>query len=491
MKRGGIPPLFPHFNPLDGSFLEHKQFCSLIPHLFRDIIVIAHLERDRGLIMKEKIIETLKAKLNRRIWDSWFSTFEVKEIGENCVVFQVGNLFIKDWLEMKYGNLIARTLKEVFNRSIDFKIEYAPLQDQPMEDESEPLVRKRPLVLTPLNPIFTFENFVTGPSNMFAYSACLEAAKNPGKYNPLFIYGDVGLGKTHLLQAIGHYLFKHKPELRVVYLTSERFLNELIEAIQRGTTQEFRERYRSKIDVMLLDDVQFLIGKNGIQTELFHTFNELYNAGKQIVICSDRDPQMLDGFQDRLISRFQMGVVVKIEKPDIETCFKIAQKMVMFENGDLPEEVLLLIAEHFNDNLRRLRGAIVKLLMHKQIYNEEIDLSRAKQILSIEPVKPKCKSVETRLFDILCELFNVTPEELKGSCKKDSAIVARQLGMYVAKNYMNLSLRKIAEMFNRSHPTVSNTIQKFEISLRTNKSLESMLNKVKELFREKTAGQLL
>lgn len=441
--------------------------------------------------MKEKIIEALKTKLNRRIWDSWFSTFEVKEIGEDRVVFQVGNLFIKDWLEMKYGNLIARTLKEVFNRPIEFKIEYAPLQDQPMEDENEPLVRKRPLVLTPLNPIFTFENFVTGPSNMFAYSACLEAAKNPGKYNPLFIYGGVGLGKTHLLQAIGHYLFKHQPELRVVYLTSERFLNELIEAIQRGTTQEFRERYRSKIDVLLLDDVQFLIGKNGIQTELFHTFNELHNMGKQIVICSDRDPQMLDGFQDRLISRFQMGVVVKIEKPDIETCFKIAQKMVKFENGDLPEEVLFLVAEHFNDNLRRLKGAIVKLLMHKQIYNEEIDLPKARQILSIEPITPKCRSAEARLFDVLKELFNVTPDELKGNSRKDSVIIARQLGMYVAKNYLNLSLRKIAEIFNRSHPTVSSAIQKFEISLRTNKSLESLLNKVVKLFREKTAGQML
>jgi chromosomal replication initiator protein len=440
--------------------------------------------------MKEKIIEALKAKLNRRVWDSWFSTFDVKEIGENLVIFEVGNLFIKDWLEMKYGNLIARTLREVFNRPIEFKIEHAPLQNQPEEDEREPLVRKRPLVLTPLNPIFTFENFVVGPSNMFAYSACLEAAKFPGKYNPLFVYGGVGLGKTHLLQAIGHYLFKHQPEMRVVYLTSERFLNELIEAIQRGTAQEFRERYRTKIDVLLLDDVQFLIGKNGIQTELFHTFNELYNAGKQIVICSDRDPQMLDGFQDRLISRFQMGVVVKIERPDVETCFKIAQKMVKLEGAELSKDVLMLVAEKFNDNMRRLKGAIVKLLMHKQIYNEDIDLAKATQILSVEP-SSKCATVEERLFAVLCEFFKVVPEELRGNSRKSNVLIARQMGMYVAKNHLGLSLRKVAEMFNKSHPTVSNAIQRFELNVKNNKSLEAMLNKVLEQFREKTANQTL
>lgn len=440
--------------------------------------------------MKEKIVEALKAKLNRRTWDSWFSTFDVKEIGENLVVFEVGNLFIKDWLEMKYGSLIARTLKEVFNRPMEFRIEHASLQNQPEEDEREPLVRKRPLVLTPLNPIFTFENFVVGPGNMFAYSACLEVAKHPGKYNPLFLYGGVGLGKTHLLQAIGHYLFKHQPEMRVVYLTSERFLNELIEAIQRGTAQEFRERYRTKIDVLLLDDVQFLIGKNGIQTELFHTFNELHNAGKQIVICSDRDPQMLDGFQDRLISRFQMGVVVKIEKPDVETCFKIAQKMVKLEGGDLPDDVLMLIAEKFNDNMRRLKGAIAKLLMHKQIYNEDINVSKARQILSIEPETVK-KPIEEELFEVLCTIFNVTQEELKGNSRKSNVLIARQLGMYVAKNYLGLSLRKIAETFNKSHPTVSNAIERFALNLKNNKSLESALNKVLEHFRGKTANQLM
>lgn len=284
--------------------------------------------------MREKIIESLKSKLNRRVWESWFGTFDVKEIGADYVVFQVGNLFIRDWLEKKYGALISKTLRELFGKQMNFQIDYAPAQSQEESEQDEPLVKKRPLVLTPLNPILTFENFVVGPSNMFAYSTSIEVAKNPGKYNPLFLHGGVGLGKTHLVQAIGHYLFKNEPDLRVIYLTSERFLNELVDSIKKNKVQEFRERFRNKVDVLLLDDVQFLIGKSGIQTELFHTFNELYNAGKQIVVCSDRDPQQLEKFQDRLVSRFQMGVVAKIDKPDEETCFKIANRMVQLEGED-------------------------------------------------------------------------------------------------------------------------------------------------------------
>jgi len=199
---------------------------------------------------------------------------------------------------------------------------------------------------------------------------------------------------------------------------------------------------------------------------------------------------MLDGFQDRLISRFQMGVVVKIERPDVETCFKIAQKMVKLEGAELPKDVLMLVAEKFNDNMRRLKGAIVKLLMHKQIYNEDIDLAKATQILSVEP-SSKCATVEERLFAVLCEFFKVVPEELRGNSRKSNVLIARQMGMYVAKNHLGLSLRKVAEMFNKSHPTVSNAIQRFELNVKNNKSLEAMLNKVLEQFREKTANQTL
>ncbi|MEJ5230075.1 MAG: chromosomal replication initiator protein DnaA [Pseudothermotoga sp.] len=412
--------------------------------------------------MREKIIESLKSKLNRRVWESWFGTFDVKEIKTDHVVFQVGNLFIRDWLEKKYGTLISKTLKEVFERQMTFQIDYTPTQPQEESDENEPLVRKRPLVLTPLNPILTFENFIVGPNNMFAYSTSLEIAKSPGKYNPFFLYGGVGLGKTHLVQAIGHYLFRNQPDLRVIYLTSERFLNELVDSIKKNQVQEFRERFRNKIDVLLLDDVQFLIGKSGIQTELFHTFNELYNAGKQVVVCSDRDPQQLEKFQDRLVSRFQMGVVAKIEKPDAETCFKIASKMVQLEGARLQEDVLRLVANNFSDNLRRLRGALVKLIMYQQISNENVDVQKATELLSIATTQTKKELPQQKLIMALCKVFGVTPEEIVGKSKKQVVLNARQVGMFVAKNHFGLSLRQVAELFNRSHPTVSHTLQKVE-----------------------------
>ncbi|AEH50109.1 chromosomal replication initiator protein DnaA [Pseudothermotoga thermarum] len=440
--------------------------------------------------MKEKIIEALKAKLNRRVWESWFSTFDVKDIQDNVVVFQVGNLFIKDWLEKKYGQLIAKTLREVFDKPVEYRIEYTSIQ-QDIDDNDEPVVKKRPLILTPLNPILTFENFVVGPNNMFAYSACLEVAKNPGKYNPLFLYGGVGLGKTHLIQAIGHYLFKYQPDLRVIYLTSERFLNELVDSIKKGKVQEFREKFRTKIDVLLLDDIQFLTGKMGIQMELFHTFNDLYNAGKQIVICSDRDPSDLNGFQDRLISRFQMGVVAKLEKPDEETSFKIARKMVEIEGGQLDEEVLRLVARYFSDNLRRLRGSIVKLLMHQQITGEQVNCETAKQLLDINPVGRNL-NLSDKLIYALCEEFSVSPQELLGNSRRKDIIIARQIGIYVAKNVLGLSLRQVAELFNKSHPTVSHAIEKVKELLESqNQEIKSKVEKISKMISVKAYGQIV
>ncbi|HEY8543362.1 MAG TPA: chromosomal replication initiator protein DnaA [Pseudothermotoga sp.] len=440
--------------------------------------------------MREKIIESLKSKLNRRVWESWFGTFDVKEIDTDHVVFQVGNLFIRDWLEKKYGSLISKTLREVFGKHVSFQIDYAPTQSQEESKQDEPLVKKRPLVLTPLNPILTFENFVVGPNNMFAYSTSLEVAKNPGKYNPLFLYGGVGLGKTHLVQAIGHYLFKNEPDLRVIYLTSERFLNELVDSIKKNKVQEFRERFRNKIDILLLDDVQFLIGKSGIQTELFHTFNELYNSGKQIVVCSDRDPQQLEKFQDRLISRFQMGVVAKIEKPDEETCFKIANKMVQLEGAQLKEDVLRLVANHFSDNLRRLRGALIKLIMYQQISNEIVDVQKATELLSVASLQAKKTLPEEKLIDALCKIFGVTQQEVLGKGRKQTVTNARQIGMFIAKNHFGLSLRQVAELFNRSHPTVSHTIQKVEeLVVSGNIAVKNQIDQVIKYLTDKVSNQ--
>lgn len=429
--------------------------------------------------MKERILQEIKARVNRKSWELWFSSFDVKSIEGSKVVFSVGNLFIKEWLEKKYYSVLSKAVKVVLGNDATFEITYEAFE--PHSSYSEPLVKKRAVLLTPLNSDYTFENFVVGPGNSFAYHAALEVAKHPGKYNPLFIYGGVGLGKTHLLQSIGNYVVQNEPDLRVMYITSEKFLNDLVDSMKEGKLNEFREKYRRKVDILLIDDVQFLIGKTGVQTELFHTFNELHDSGKQIVICSDREPQKLSEFQDRLVSRFQMGLVAKLEPPDEETRKSIAKKMLEIEHGELPEEVLNFVAENVDDNLRRLRGAIIKLLVYKETTGKEVDLREAILLLKdfIKPNRVKAMDPIDELIEIVAKITGVSREEILSNNRNVKALTARRIGMYVAKNHLNSSLRTIAEKFNRSHPVVLDSVKRVKDSLlKGNKQLKSLIDEV-------------
>jgi len=426
--------------------------------------------------MKEKILEILKSKVSRKNWKLWFNSFDVKEVGEDKIVFKVGNLFIKEWLERKYGSIIKRVIREAFGKEIPYEIVYESVE---RVHSSEPLIRKRPLVITPLNPHYTFENFVEGPGNTFAYRVSLEVAKNPGRYNPLFIYGGVGLGKTHLLQAIGNYLFVNEPDLKIMYLTSEKFLNELINAMKSDEMNEFREKHRKKVDVFLLDDVQFLMGKSGIQLELFHTFNELYDSGKQIVICSDRTPEELADFQERLVSRFQMGIVVRIDPPDEHTRINIARKMVEMEDGDLDKEVIDFVALSIPDNLRRMKGAIIKLLAYQDMTGEKVSIQKAKELLG--DILTRGNSIDSfdKLLNALSKTFGIPKAEILGNSRKQEVVLARQVGMLVSKKYLKMSIRTIAERFNRSHPSVLTTIKKLEDAIsKGNKTLKSHVDSI-------------
>jgi len=426
--------------------------------------------------MRERILEILKSKVSRKNWELWFNSFDVKEVGDKKIIFKVGNLFIKEWLKKKYGSIIKRVIREVFGKEIPYEIVYESVEKV---HSSEPLIKKKPLVITPLNPHYTFENFIEGPGNTFAYRVSLEVAKKPGRYNPLFIYGGVGLGKTHLLQAIGNYIFINEPDLKVMYLTSEKFLNELINSMKNNEMDEFREKYRKKVDVFLLDDIQFLMGKSGIQLELFHTFNELYDLGKQIVICSDRTPEELADFQERLVSRFQMGIVVKIDPPDENTRINIARKMVEMENGDLDEEIIDFVASNIPDNLRRMKGAIIKLLAYQDMTGEKISLQKAKELLGdILTVRNAVDSFE-KLLNILSKIFSIPKTEILGNSRKQEVVLARQIGMYISRKYLKMSVRTIADCFNKSHPSVLATIKKLEVSISNgNKALKSQIDSI-------------
>ena len=421
--------------------------------------------------MKDEILSRIEKEVGERNWKKWFSGFDVLSIEPDRVVFSVTNLFVKDWLLKKYGNVLRKVVKEVLG---DGTFEIVHSETEKIEDE-KPLFRKVGKIVGRLNGSFTFENFVVGRGNEKAYKFARKAAKEPGRFSPLFIHGGVGLGKTHLIQAVGNEAIKLGFD--VVYVTSERFMNEMINSIRENRMEEFRKRYRN-VDVFLMDDVQFLMGKNGVQFELFNTFNELMDSKKQLIFCSDRSPDDLQDFQERLISRFKMGIVVEIEPPDVETRFEIAKVMNRIEGGRLDENILRFLAENVDGSLRELRGAIIKLIAYEEIERKRVGIQEAVSLLEnfLKPVR-EIDPTE-RLMGILSTIFDVSPSEIRGRSRKPSASIARGLGMYFAKKYMKMPSEIVGKAFNRSPSVVSRTVSRFEKEVRSNPVLAGYLRRI-------------
>ncbi|MGC8819729.1 MAG: chromosomal replication initiator protein DnaA [Fervidobacterium sp.] len=439
--------------------------------------------------MKEKILSSLREKINRHQWEHWFVDFTVKYVQDTHVVFEVGNMFIKGYIEKKFDKIIRKILYEVFGQNATYEIIYAQIQ-QEEENLSIPdnvaLVRKRPVLITPLNPRYTFENFVVDEFNQFAYNLLLEAAKKLGTYNPIFIYSEAGMGKTHLVQAFGNYLLENNPDLRFAYLTSETFMNELISKLKAGNVEEFREKYRKKVDVLVIDDIQFLAGKKGVQIELFHTFNTLYEAGKQIIVCSDRSPKELKEFQDRVISRFQMGVVVQIKTPSVDAVYRIAKKVVEDEKSDIPDDILLYIAKNFKGSIRILKGAIVKLIAYKSMYHS-FDLSTVRMLLKDILVEERR---DEDIIDIIANSVGVTKDDLFSNKKDKKIVAARQLAMYILSNRYQMSARKIANMFGKSHPAILSSLKTMQEKVQKDPEVQKMLKKIEDTL-IKSVGKAL
>ncbi|SHN50315.1 chromosomal replication initiator protein DnaA [Fervidobacterium gondwanense] len=437
---------------------------------------------------KEKLLSLLKEKVSRQQWEHWFIDFSVKRIEENHVVFEVGNLFIKGYIEKKFDKILRKVVGEVLGPGATYEIVDAPIS---LSDNSEivsdnvALVRKKPVLITPLNPKYTFDNFVVDEFNQFAYNVLLEAAKKPGTYNPIFIHSEAGMGKTHLVQAYGNYLLSNNPDLRYAYLTSESFMNELVTKLKTGNMEEFRERYRKKIDVLVIDDIQFLAGKKGVQIELFHTFNTLYESGKQIIVCSDRSPKELKEFQDRVISRFQMGIVVQIKTPSQEAMYKISKKIVDEEKADVPDEVLEYVARHLKGSIRILKGAVVKLIAYKSMYGE-VTVSTAKSILK-DVLIEDTRSTDHDILDAASKIFGVSKEELVSNSRDKKTAMARQLCMYLMVRKFGMSTRKVGEIFSKSHPAVISAVKNIEEKMQEDKRLIGHM-KLIEIELQKKAG---
>jgi chromosomal replication initiator protein len=407
-----------------------------------------------------RCLETIRDETEHQSYQTWFEPTRAIELTDDSVRIEVPNRFFADWLEEHYMGLVRRAVQANAGRELIPVFQVAHKRP----DEYEPVSTRRdvPPPLTTaaadecqLNPRYTFATFVVGNSNRFAQAATMAVAEAPADaYNPLFIYGGVGLGKTHLMQAIGQYVKERRPNLSVYYVSSETFMNELITAIQRGSTLQFRDKYRSK-DVLLIDDVQFLAGKESTQEEFFHTFNALYLAHKQIVMTSDRPPKQIATLEERLVSRFESGLVTDIQPPDLETRIAILHEKAELDGISIPTDVIHLIANSVTSNIRELEGSLVRLLAFSSLTGSEITLELAREVLSEFLGAPRGPISVARIQQAVAEVYGVPVEKMKARGRASQIAHARQVAMYLARELTHLSLAQIGEHFGgRDHTTV-------------------------------------
>jgi len=422
---------------------------------------------------------TIREQLTEAAWQTTFEEVAVIDGSSGELVLRVPNLLIRDRIENRFLSLVRDALNGVGAAAYQLRLEVAPpapvassdgsTAAGPDDDGPDP----RPTVVAPapgasrtihsaLNPDFTFDAFVIGETNKFAHAAARAAAETPAKsYNPLFIHGGSGLGKTHLMHAIGNYVRDQYPGLLVQYVSTEKFLNEYINMIRTSTGDDFRRRYR-QVDVLLIDDVQFLAGKEGTQEEFFHTFNELFQANSQIVLTSDIHPRAIPTLEDRLRSRFVSGLVTDVQPPDLETRLAILRKKSEGERVQPPEDVLELIAIHVKDNIRELEGALTRVIAYASLEDTHLTLNVAERILSdILSAGEGRRIPPSLILQAACKMFDFPLEDLCGPARKRPLVDARQITMYVMRELTELSYPSIGEQFGgRDHTTVIHAVQK-------------------------------
>jgi chromosomal replication initiator protein len=439
----------------------------------------------------DQILLMMKERMTGPTFETWFSGTRVSAYDEekNRIHIQTPNSFTKNWLSSHY----TRTIETMFTALAEheFTVQF-DVAGESAEDSDKTEAKRAPQQGTPapaitnaLNPRYTFETFVIGASNRFAHAASLAVAETPaGAYNPLFIYGGVGLGKTHLMHAIGHHVLRRTPHAKVLYLSSERFINDFINAIRDNLTEEFRNRYRS-IDVLLIDDIQFLAKKEQTQEEFFHTFNALHEAGKQIVISSDRPPKEIPTLEDRLRSRFEWGLITDIQPPDLETRIAILQRKAKADGLYLPEEVAYFIANQINSNIRELEGALIRVMAYSSLVNADISIELAEQALKdiISTDRPKTITV-TQIQKVVGDHFGLKVDELKAKKRTKNVAFPRQIAMYLTRELTDLSLPKIGEAFGgRDHTTVIHACEKVAEEMAKDETVRATVERLSEAIR--------
>ncbi|MFD1734945.1 chromosomal replication initiator protein DnaA [Bacillus salitolerans] len=439
-----------------------------------------------------KALKEIEKKLSKPSFETWLKSTKAHALQSNTLIITAPNEFARDWLESRYSSIIGDTIYDITGAELEIK--FIIPQNQLEEDFDVELPKKRvskvddePLELpqSMLNPKYTFDTFVIGSGNRFAHAASLAVAEAPAKaYNPLFIYGGVGLGKTHLMHAIGHYVIDHNPSAKVVYLSSEKFTNEFINSIRDNKAVDFRNKYRN-VDVLLIDDIQFLAGKEQTQEEFFHTFNTLHEESKQIVISSDRPPKEIPTLEDRLRSRFEWGLITDITPPDLETRIAILRKKAKAEGLDIPNEVMLYIANQIDSNIRELEGALIRVVAYSSLINKDINADLAAEALKdiIPSSKPKVITIQD-IQRIVGQQYSIKLDDFKAKKRTKSVAFPRQVAMYLSRELTDFSLPKIGEEFGgRDHTTVIHAHEKISKLLQTDDTLQKQIKDIQGLLK--------
>ncbi|NLN84119.1 MAG: chromosomal replication initiator protein DnaA [Firmicutes bacterium] len=420
-------------------------------------------------------LKKLEGRLQKVIFDTFINRLSPVNLYEETLILNSSDAVLQKFIQENYSKVIRNAIREATGLSLQVEIiaPFGPTDDEPdlFQVTETPEFDTLDMPYNAMNPKYTFERFVKGKSNEFAHAAALRVAEAPGTtYNPFFIYGGVGLGKTHLMHAIGNHVYKHNSTARIVYIPFEHFLNEFISAIRNDTTREFRDRYRT-VDLLLIDDIQFISRKEETQTEFFHTFNALYNAKKQIVIACDRPPKEIPALEERIRTRFEWGMITDISPPDLETRVAILQAKAKEEFMNVSDDVLYFIANNIKSNIRELEGALLRVNARSLLMNNTVDIDFVKDTLKDTINVQKIKIVTIDLIqEVVVEQYNITIADLKARTRAKNIAFPRQIAMYLSRSLTDTSLKKIGDAFGgRDHATVLHAIEKIS-ELRVNDS---------------------